>query len=141
MKLLELFDPKKINEPKTRQHQFEVEQEVGGRNFVFIAMSDVDEDDVWRIDFAEHLDTDTDEPFVNDKTGKGKEFEVFSFVVACAKELVKRKDPRVMRLRAVKSEPNRAKLYARLAKKFGTGFKITQETNDRYITTVMTKID
>lgn len=139
MKLLELFDTTKINDPKIRSGMYEVEQKVGGRDIVFIAMKSADEDDVWRIDFAEHLEADVDEPFVNYKTGKGKEFEVFSFVVACAKDFVSKNNPRVIKLRSDKLEPNRAKLYARLAKKFGSGYKITQEETPSYDITVMTR--
>jgi hypothetical protein len=140
VKLLELFDPKQTNKPKINGGSYEVEQTIGGRDIVFIAMhvGDID-DDVWRIDFAEHLPDDVDEPFVNYKTGKGKEFEVFGFVVTCAKEFVKNKNPRVIKLRSDKLEPNRAKLYARLAKKFGSEYEITHEESQSYDTTVMTK--
>lgn len=139
MILSELFDMTKINDPKIRSGMYEVEQKVGGRDIVFIAMRSADEDDVWRIDFAEHLEADVDEPFVNYKTGKGKEFEVFSFVVACAKDFVSKNNPRAIKLRSDKLEPNRAKLYARLAKKFGSGYKITQEETPSYDITVMTR--
>lgn len=141
MKLLELFDLKKTNEPRINRHAYEIEQTVGGRTITFIAMrTGLDDDDnEWRIDFAEHLDTDEDEPFVSYKTGKGKEFEVFSFVVACAKQFVRDMNPRVIKLRSDKLEPNRAKLYAHLAKKFGAGFEITHDETPQYDITVMTR--
>jgi hypothetical protein len=140
VKLLELFDTTKTNEPKVGAHTYEVEQRVGGRDIVFIAMrTGLDEDNGWRIDFAEHLNTDVDEPFVNYKTGKGKEFEVFSFVVACAKKFIAEKNPSIIKLRSDKMEPTRAPLYARLAKKFGAGYTITHEENGHYDITVMTK--
>lgn len=141
MKLFELFDATHTNKPKVGSYSYEIEQTVGGRSIVFIAMrtGEDDQEDEWRIDFAEHLDADVDEPFVSLKTGKGKEFEVFSFVVSCAKQFVKDKNPRVVQLRSHKNEPNRATLYARLAKKFGAGYEITREDSDRYNITVLTK--
>jgi hypothetical protein len=141
VKLFELFDLKQTNKPKTSDHSYEIEQEVGGRTITFIAMKQdfTDNENHWRIDFAEHLDADVDEPFVNYKTGKGKEFEVFSFVVACAKKFVADKNPNVIELRSDKTESNRAKLYAHLAKKFGAGYTITHKENGHYDITVMTK--
>lgn len=144
MNLLELFNSDvKLNEP-SRNFDFiyEIEQEVGGRNILFIALATHgDNDGVWRIDFAEHLDADVDEPFINTATGKGKEFEVFNFVIACVKQFVKEKNPKVLKLRSDKSEPTREKLYARMAKRFDADWDITQDNTGRYNQTIMTRKD
>lgn len=140
MILSELFELPRIHNPKVQRHMYEVEQDVGGRKITFIAMNnEYDEDDRWRIDFAEHLDADVDEPFVSTMTGKGKEFEVFSFVIACAKDFIAKKDPKIIELRSDKKEPGRAPLYARLAKKFGAGYEISHTETERHNITVLTK--
>lgn len=139
MTLLELFNHTSPISARIGAHTYEVQRRVGGRDILFIAISSPDEEDSWRLDFAEHLDADVDEPFVNTKTGKGKEFEVFSFVVACAKDFVRIKDPHVIQLRSNKTEPNRAKLYAHLARKFGAEYEITQKETSRQNITVLTK--
>lgn len=144
MKLLELFDfNKKTNEPRVSQASYEIEQQVGGRTITFIAMrkykGDHDDSNDWRIDFAEHLPDDVDEPFVSAKTGKGREFEVFSFVVACAKKFIAEMNPDSIELRSDKLEANRASLYARLAKKFGAGYEISHSETGRYDITIMTR--
>jgi hypothetical protein len=145
MNLLELFNSDvKLNEPsRNSDHSFEIEQEVGGRNILFIAMAvnHGEDDGDWRIDFAEHLDADVDEPFVNNRTGKGKEFEVFNFVIACAQEFVKQKNPQVIRLKSDKSEPTREKLYLRMAKRFSADWDITQKSSSRYHEIIMTRKD
>lgn len=138
MQLLELFAATAIKPTKTTSHWYEVEQVVGGRTIIFTAIREYDEENTWRVDFAEHDDEHPDEP-IGKKTGKGKEFEVFSFVVSCVKDFVQRNDPMVMKLGSDKSEANRAPLYARIAKKLGDGYDITHTSDDWNDFTIMTK--
>lgn len=135
-------------EPEVSRYVYKITQNVGGRTIIFFCCQDLrpEHEDEWRIDFTEELeltdenaDDEDFEQYVNHKTGKGHEFEVFAFIVACAKQFVKDKDPKIIRLKSEKEEANRAPLYWRLAKRFGSGFDISQETEERHDVTVMTK--
>ena len=106
---------------------------------MFIAIRDPEDDDHWRIDFAEHLDADVDEPFVSHKTGKGKEFEVFAFVVAAAQEFERSMKPKIITIKSKVSEGNRAPLYHHLAKRFGSKFDIESSKTDRHDVLTLTR--
>jgi hypothetical protein len=96
---------------------FTIETELAGRKIVFNAAvnipDEVRRDGDWEIEFIEKKGTKV----TYGKTGSGSEMQVFSFVIACIKELTARYHPASISFDSHKKDMNRSKLYQRMVQK------------------------
>jgi hypothetical protein len=93
---------------------FITRQTIGKREIDFIAYRHAG---VWNIAFGENTENGID----YEKTGKGKEFEVFAMVKASIEELIEKHKPEIFQFNEDKEHAdklNRTKLYDRFCKKF-----------------------
>jgi len=141
MLLLELFK----SQPEHRQvvsdtaHRYEVRAIVGKREIVFLAtLYEVHDNEWWDVEFAQVEEGEDDydggapSQLTYELTKGGKEFEVFSFILQCLKELVQKRHPNKIKFSASKKDSEtRAKLYEKLAKKFAAVHGYTMEREDK----------
>lgn len=114
MKLTELFDSKPELQIVTNDSSsFAARAAIDGKIMRFLAFDGGDDEDtgIWHVEFAEVIDSS----YKFNKTNTGKEFKVFSFVVACMKELMSNVR-NIERLVLSAEGDNRLALYTRMLK-------------------------
>lgn len=101
-----------------KQH-FKVDATIEGRVISFLASRNNENE--WDVMFVEKGQRGT----ATHKTGSGGELKVFSFVMECLRELVKRKKPTLVSFTSSKGDENRTSLYQKMAKRYTPkGYKL-----------------
>jgi hypothetical protein len=136
MKVLELFEALdsdvKYRVTREKAQRFSTTASVGGRDVVFDAHHDADEN-FWHIEFGELVDKDTK---TYSATGSGSALQVGAFVRASFEEFLQRYTPAEFEFTA--ETDTRAKIYKRVVDKVahkysGTAHPIGPETEFRYV--------
>lgn len=114
---LEAFDSDvKARITKDTPAVFNVESLINDQKVRFSAMMFGDE---WEAVFETHNGKGYTYNKTNSSGDNPKQaMQVFAFVMECLKELVKRKDPRVVEFSSEKSDGNRTSVYTRLSKRY-----------------------
>lgn len=113
--ITEVFRHKDIPEPfHFTNDLYKNKKEIGGRDIYFTAYKTAgSEDDVWEAEFREHRDGKT----THRKTGSGREFQVFSFITNCIRDVTERYKPAIIELTADVEDENRSSTYQTIIKK------------------------
>jgi len=144
MNLQELLNTSKFTDFKVTAdspQEYGASAKIGDRTINFGAAKErvpFEEEYFWEIDFTEE---NADKHQSHEKTGSGREFEVFAFIKKCLENLIKKHDPYMLKFSAVKRDAGdaRAKLYERMIKNYLTGYKLDKIEGDSGALFVLTK--
>jgi hypothetical protein len=125
MKLNELFGSADHGaEVENSEHHFNVKKMIGDRLISFSA--DRSDRDDWEVSFAEWRG---DKVSV-DMTGSGNEIQVMSFVVACMRDFIKRRNPERIVFGSEFSDKSRSTVYHHLVKRFGGDYELSPDDGE-----------
>lgn len=84
----------------------------------------------WFIAFSENWEDEGEKLSTYEKTGRGKQFEIFATLKEVVAAFLKDKKPEVMKYEADKDSRSRAAVYKRLFTKHLPGYKLTKDEKE-----------